>query len=154
MGRWKKWSVVVCNNTTHPPSTEAMHYNDVIMSTMASQTSSLPIVSSTVYSRCRPKKHQSSAQLAFVWGIHRWPVNSPHKGPLKRKMFPFDDVIMGYFSTDDVWLYAHQHVAVNMSITAPFSLVWTFQLWNNTVIRRLYIETPSLCSQQYGLWGG
>ena len=25
------------------------------------------------------KKHQSSASLAFVWGIHRWPVNSPHK---------------------------------------------------------------------------
>ena len=27
-------------------------------------------------------------------GIHRWPVNSPHKGPVTRKMFPFDDVIM------------------------------------------------------------
>ena len=38
------------------------------------------------------RKHQSSASLAFVWGIHRWPVNSPHKGPVK--MFPFDDVIM------------------------------------------------------------
>ena len=36
------------------------------------------------------KKHQSSASLAFVKGIQRWPVNSPHKG----KMFPFDDVIM------------------------------------------------------------
>ena len=29
----------------------------------------------------------------FVWGIHRWPVNSPHKGPVTRKMFPFDDAI-------------------------------------------------------------
>ena len=27
-------------------------------------------------------------------GIHRWPVNSPHKGPVTRKMFPSDDVIM------------------------------------------------------------
>ena len=27
-------------------------------------------------------------------GIHRWQVNSPHKGPVTRKMFPFDDVIM------------------------------------------------------------
>ena len=27
-------------------------------------------------------------------GIHRWPVKSPHKGPVTRKMFPFDDVIM------------------------------------------------------------
>ena len=32
--------------------------------------------------------------LAFVWGIHRWPANSPHKGPVTRKMFPFDDVII------------------------------------------------------------
>ena len=40
------------------------------------------------------RKHQSSTSLAFVWGIHRWPVNSPHKGPVAQKMFPFDDVIM------------------------------------------------------------
>ena len=31
----------------------------------------------------RRKKHQSSASLAFVMGIHRWPVDSPHKGPVK-----------------------------------------------------------------------
>ena len=42
------------------------------------------------------KKHQSSASLAFVRGIHWWPVNSPHKGPVRRKTFPFDDVIMTY----------------------------------------------------------
>ena len=40
------------------------------------------------------KKYQSSASQAFVWGVHRWPVNSPHKWPVTRKMFPFDDVIM------------------------------------------------------------
>ena len=40
------------------------------------------------------KKFKSSASLAFVRGIHRWPVNSPHKGPVTRKMFLFDDVIM------------------------------------------------------------
>ena len=40
------------------------------------------------------KKNQSSASLAFVRGIHWWPVDSPHKGPVTRKMFPFDDVIM------------------------------------------------------------
>ena len=40
------------------------------------------------------RKHQSTASLAFVKGIHRWPVNSPHKGPVTWKMFPFDDVIM------------------------------------------------------------
>ena len=48
----------------------------------------------TCLSRRRLKKLQSSASLAFVRGIHRWPVDSPHKGPVTRKMFPFDDVIM------------------------------------------------------------
>ena len=70
------------------------HYGDVMMSTMASQITSLTIVCSTVYSGANPRKHQSSASLAFVWGIHRWPVNSPHKGPVTRNMFLFDDIIM------------------------------------------------------------
>ena len=69
-------------------------YDDVIMSAMASQITSLTIVYSTVYSGANQSEHQSSASLAFVWGIHRGPVNSPHKWPVTRKMFPFDDVIM------------------------------------------------------------
>ena len=40
------------------------------------------------------KKHQSSASLAFVWGIHRWPVNFSHQGPVTRKMYPLHDVII------------------------------------------------------------
>ena len=44
----------------------------------------------------RSKKHRSPASLAFVLGIHRWPANFPHKGPVTRKMFPFDDVIMSH----------------------------------------------------------
>ena len=44
--------------------------------------------------RRRSRKHKSSALLAFVRGIHRWPVNSPHKVPGTRKIFPFDDVII------------------------------------------------------------
>ena len=70
------------------------HYNDIIMKAMASQITSLTIVYSSVYSGADQRKHQSSASLAFVWGIHRGPVNSPHKGPVTRKMFPSDDVIM------------------------------------------------------------
>ena len=70
------------------------HYDDVIMGTIASQITSLTSVYSTVYSGADQSKHQSSASLAFVWGIHRGPVNSPHKWPVTRKMFPFDDVIM------------------------------------------------------------
>ena len=64
------------------------------MDAMASQITSLTIVYSTVYSGADQSKHQSSASLAFVWGSHRGPVNSPQKWPVKRKMFPSDDVIM------------------------------------------------------------
>ena len=70
------------------------HYNDVIMCVMASQITSLTIVYFIVYSGADKRKHQSSASLAFVRGIHRRPVNAPHKGPVTRKMLPFDDVIM------------------------------------------------------------
>ena len=91
------------------------HYSDVIMGMMASQITSLTIVYSSVCWDAYQRKHQSSASLAFVcgeftsdrWipltrkssaslafvrGIHRWPVNSPNKGPVMRKMFSFDDV--------------------------------------------------------------
>ena len=71
------------------------HYNDVIMGAMASQITSLTIVYLTVHSGTDQRKHQSSASLTFMRGIHRWPVNSPHKWPVTRKIFPFDDVIMG-----------------------------------------------------------
>ena len=42
----------------------------------------------------RHRRHQSSASLALVKGMHRWPVISPHKWPVTQKMFPFNDVIM------------------------------------------------------------
>ena len=71
-----------------------IHYSDVIMGAMTTQNTSLTIVSSTVYSDTDQRKRQRSASLAFVRGIHRGPVNSPHKCPVTRKMFPFDDVIM------------------------------------------------------------
>ena len=66
------------------------------MSSMPSQITSITIVYSNVYSGTDKKNHQSSAALAFAFvrGIHRWPVNSPHKGPVTRKIFPFGDVIM------------------------------------------------------------
>ena len=64
------------------------------MSAMTSRIADVSIVCSTVCSGADQRKHQSSASLAFVGGIHRSPVNSPHKGPVTPKMFPFNDVIM------------------------------------------------------------
>ena len=40
------------------------------------------------------RRRSKKTSLAFVQGIHRWPVNSPHKWPVTQKMFLFDDVIM------------------------------------------------------------
>ena len=64
------------------------------MGMMASQITSLTIINSTIYLGADQGKHQSSASLAFVRRIHRWPVNSPHKGPVTWKMFPFEHAIM------------------------------------------------------------
>ena len=72
------------------------------MGAIASQITSFTIVYSKVYYR----KHESSASLAFVHGIHRGPVNSPHKWPVTRKMFPFDDVIMTDRSPNNVGKHA------------------------------------------------
>ena len=71
-----------------------IHYSNAIMGAMASHITSLTIFCSIVYSGTDQRKHQNSESLAFVWEIHRWPVNSPHKWPATQKIFPFDDVIM------------------------------------------------------------
>ena len=89
------WLVRRSTNKTSVPH-RGIHYrhcSDVITGAIAFQITSLTHVYSTVYSDADKRKHQSSASLAFVRGIHRGPVNSPHKWPVTRKMFPFDDVI-------------------------------------------------------------
>ena len=79
-----------------------IHYGDVTMGAIASQITNLTVVYSTVYSDADQRKHQSSASLAFVRGIHRGPVNSPHKWPVTRKIFLFDDVTMTCMSISDL----------------------------------------------------
>ena len=73
------------------------HNSDVIMSPMASQITSITIVYSTVYSGVDERKHQFRV-TDFVKGIHRWPINSPHKGPVTRKCFHLvtSSYFMGY----------------------------------------------------------
>ena len=66
------------------------------MDAITSQITNHATVFSIVYSGADQGKHQSSVSLDFVQGIHRRPVNFPHKGPVTRKMVPFDDIIMSY----------------------------------------------------------
>ena len=83
------------------------------MGAMASQIST--IVYSTVYSGADQRKHQSSESLAFVRKIQRWPVNSPHKWPVTRKIFPFDNVIMLCFIS--ITFYTHG-ISIMLSISS------------------------------------
>ena len=89
-----KLSTHSCNELSHL----ALHYSNVSMSMMAYQITSLMIVFSTIYSGTDQRKHQSFMSLAFVRRIQRWPMNSLHKGPVMRKMFPYDNVIMRWTS--------------------------------------------------------
>ena len=102
-----------------------IHYNDALMSLMASQITSLTIVCSAGYSGADQRKHQSSASLGFVLGIHRWPVNTPHKGPVRRKLFPFDYVIMRWYCAYPIqsennsgllWEHASFYVTTNLNL--------------------------------------
>ena len=104
------------------------HYTDVIMGAIASQITSLTIVYSTVYSGADQRKHQRSASLAFVRGIHRGPVNSPHKWPVTRKMFPFDDDILIF-----IWW-------------SPKLCLYFIQLFVDSIL----LSIP--CTERYGLW--
>ena len=110
-------SVYSCELLTH---TCHGHYIDVITNVMASQITSPTFVHSNVYSGTDQIKHQRSALLTLMRGIHRWPVNSPHKGPVTRKVFPFDDVIM-------VWTAFKPPLCPNPSI-------WYVDLWYHQYI--------------------
>ena len=103
---WPQLIQMLCEQFADHPHAADTHHDDVIMIAMASQITSLTIVYSTLYLGTDERKHQSSASLAFVKGIHRWPVNSPHERPVARKMFPFDDVIMHRSSIDSRYLGA------------------------------------------------
>ena len=112
------------------------HHNDVIIGTMASQITSLLIVYSTAYSAADERKYQSSALLAYEQRIH-W---SPHKRPVARKMYPFDDVIM---------LTAHQVQVQDLVVQSPL-ITWSnirrYCIWRNDVRDKTKWWTPD-CSR-------
>ena len=122
------------------------------MSAMASQIIGTSIVYSTVCLCADERKHQSSAPLAFMRGIHRWPVKSPHKEPVTRKMFPFDDAIAVSpirYQLTDTCMNALKPNRVNITEPTPscpwnvcdiivnvcISWIFTWSLvWENTLV--------------------
>ena len=104
----KKNSLYICPN-------KCLNLKSII--TVTSQITGVSIVYSTVCSGEDQRKHQSSASLAFVRGIHWWPVNSPHKWPVTRKMFPFDDVIM---DTNTTYFVKSTHLCETVHVMSLF----------------------------------
>ena len=95
------------------------------MGAMVCQITSLTIVYSAVYSGADQRKHRNYASLAFVHTVcTRWPVNSPHKWPVTRKMFPFDDVIMW-----NSWLVTPARWQLNRHPHENCAPSWTRHIW-------------------------
>ena len=117
------------------------HSDDVIMGMIASQITSLTVVYSIVYSDVDQRKHQSSASLAFVRGIHRRPVNFPHKWPVTRKMFPFDDVIMYMWACGQVCVFVEVPCLYFSSLIFDlYYFHWwkSYDLWSNELLDKSY----------------
>ena len=115
------------------------------MNVMASQITSLKIGYSTVYSGAYQRKYQSSASLAFVMGIHRWPMNSPHKGPVTRKMFPFyDAIIKGPVMTQEFPCHGvHMFGLWRMGMFSTICIAWK-------ILRCVQRElTSNFCTNRY-----
>ena len=88
---------------------QADHYSDVTMGALASQITSNSTVYLTICSDLHQRNIITPRHWPFGRGIHRWPVNSPHKGPVTRKKLPFDDVIM----SGQIWWWEY-NIFVNM----------------------------------------
>ena len=109
--------------------------------------------------RCRSKKTQSSVSLAFVRGIHQWPVNSPHKGPVRRKMLPFDKVIMMkktvnymYFPSIESGYYQSSVCIIGKCVSSYWFLYkwWVYingSVQNCSIFSALAIEILQSCTK-------
>ena len=83
--------------------------------------------------RSRSRKHQSSSSLTFVRGIQRSPLDSPHKGPVTRKMFPADDVIIPRYC---LWrLSGTLRPASALMMPQPLKLSRAFVFWNPWILQ-------------------
>ena len=106
------------------------HYSDVIMSAAASLITGVSMVWLIVWLGADQRKHHSSGSQVFARGIHRWPMNSPHKGPVMRKRFPFDDVIIANFKG----YFLAGFCCVEKQILLLTGRSWTKCHWLNKII--------------------
>ena len=139
---WNYYADVITAAVSIPLSPLCNHYNDVTMTTMASQITSLMVVYSTVYSDADQRKHQSSASLAFVWGIHRDRWIPRTKGQLRGKY--------SHLMTSSCWIGIWCLTIIGkdtllqsvVDITGPESLTKIKQCYN--LLFLLYHSTSNL----------
>ena len=116
------------------------YYSDVMMSPMASQIAGIPIVYQTVCSGADQRKYQSSESLAFVRGIHRWPMNSPHKGNA-------ENVSIWWRHREILWLNLYGecislikwHLYITTKITKWHQLWWAMIIFTFVNYRKIHI---------------
>ena len=133
---------------------------------MASLITGVSFIYAVVWSGADDRNHQSSASLVCVQGIHQSPVNSPHKGPVTRKMFPFDNVIVILKYAHGLWRWSLRPDVVKDWVTNWID-TWSLQctltniptpkckftlitLLNNCGCGILvnFLTSPSLCSKE------
>ena len=114
----------------------SQHYIDFIMTTITSQITSLTVVYSTVYSDADQRKHQSSASLAFVWGIHRDRWIPRTKGQLRGKCF---HLMTSSCIGPDNGLARNRRQTITCTNADPLHWHIYAPLWNDELINVLYI---------------
>ena len=85
---WASWAITITSNEHYVVSNHRSF--DCLYNSLCAPTSN---------------SHQSPNCWLFVRGIHRWPVNSPHKGPVTQKRFPFDDAIV-----TSIWTHPRKYI--------------------------------------------
>ena len=128
-----KWIVDIAKTTGYQ-----FHYNNVIVSAMVSQLTGASIIYSTSCSGADQRKHQSFAS----WLLS--PVNSPHKGPITRNMFLFDDVIM---------FVSHAKMAAGETCCRKLDIFFLFQTMgglSQNILQRKTYQTNRPSNQEGG----
>ena len=115
------------------------------MTVMASQITSLRFVYLTFYSGADQRKHQSSVSLTFVWGIHRWPVNSPHKRPVSWYTSVSTVYTHGFVVIFDKWTHM-------IDISHDEVIKWKHSLRYRSFVRGIHLSPVN--SQHKRPWCG
>ena len=98
--------------------------------------------------RSRWKKTSKLRVTGLCGGIHRGPVNSPHKGTVTRKMFLFDDVIMWNI----MFHWCPQHYLGDSKYAVIISCCEHNYWWFETENQRWIRLKPLIWSSPFGNW--